>query len=254
MIEAIILGIVQGLTELLPISSSGHLAILENFFGIKEPMVFTVFLHFGTFIATVVFFIKPIINIIIGLSKGERESIKYFINIILGTVPVVIFALIFKSMVRESFYNIKLIVIFFGLTGIILLLTGFFQNGKKRVGPLQAFITGIGQMFAIFPGLSRSGLTISTGLFAGVKPEESFQFSFLLSLPAVFGAHILELKHIHRIDNIPNLIIGVIMSFSFGLLSLRILKNLVNCKFHLFGLYCLVISLIMLILIQLDII
>lgn len=247
-IKSIILGIVQGLTEFLPISSSGHLAILEKYFGIAEPVVLATFLHFGTFIATVVFFLKPIITIIKGLAKGEKESINYIIYIIVGTIPIVLFALIFRTQIEQSFINIPIVGIFLGITGVILLLTSIVKRANRKVKLLSAFLIGLSQMLAVFPGISRSGMTISTGLFSKVSPEESFKFSFLLSLPAILGANLLKLKSISQINDFPSIIIGMLCSFIFGLIALKILKGLVHRRFHLFGIYCLVISILILLL------
>jgi len=246
MLQAIILGIIQGLTEFLPISSSGHLAILEAFFKVNEPLTLTAFLHFGTLVATLVFFRRPIQNIIKGIIMAKASSIKYVVCIIIGTLPIVIFALFFKSWVESSFKDVKLIAILLGITGLILLLTAVTKKQQRPLNFLSAGIIGIGQMFAIFPGLSRSGLTISAGLFSGVSPEESFQFSFLLSLPAVFGANILELRNISQIADYHCLIVGILCSFFSGLCALKILQMLVLKKFYIFGIYCMVVSLIIL--------
>jgi len=248
MIQAIILGIVQGLTEFLPISSSGHLAILEGFLGITEPVALTAFLHLGTFVATVVFFFKPISALVRGLIRGNSASIRYTINIVIGSIPIVIFALIFKSWIEKSFVDFKLIAVLLGVTGVILLLTGIIKKREGKVHYLHALAIGIGQMFAALPGLSRSGLTISAGLFSGVSPEESFTFSFLLSLPAILGANLLEIRHIAKIENPAVMLVGLLFSFIFGLIALKILRDAVRKKFHLFGIYCLVISVIMLLL------
>jgi len=247
-VQTIVLGIVQGLTEFLPISSSGHLAILEKIFGINEPVVLTAFLHFSTFIATVIFFFNSIIDIFKGLIRGEKETVKYVINIMIGTIPIVVFVLFFESWIEQSFNDIQLITILLGITGLIVLLTGFIQKQEKKISPLLALIIGIGQMFATLPGLSRSGLTISAGLFTGVSPREAFKFSFLLSLPAIFGANLLELKNISKIDSYGTLFGGMLFGFVCGLFALKILRDSVHKRFHLFGIYCLVISVIMLLL------
>ena len=141
-----------------------------------------------------VFFFKPIVAIIKGLVKGEKESVDYVIYIIVGTIPIVLFALIFRTQIEQSFTNIPIVGIFLGITGVILLLTSIVKRGNRKVKLLSAFLIGISQMFAVFPGISRSGMTISTGLFSKVSPEESFNFSFLLSLPAILGANLLKLK------------------------------------------------------------
>lgn len=245
-IKSIILGIIQGLTEFLPISSSGHLAIFEKYFGIAEPIVLATFLHFGTFLATIVFFFKPITSIIKGVFIGKKDSILYLIYIITGTIPVVVFALVFRNWIEQSFNDMKTVGILLGITGIILLMTMVIKRGNKKINTLSVVVIGLSQMFATFPGISRSGTTISAGLFSKTSSEESFKFSFLLSLPAILGANILELKTISSIDNYLALIIGMSCSFIFGLFALRILRNLVHRKFHLFGIYCLVISVVIL--------
>ena len=134
-IKSIILGIVQGLTEFLPISSSGHLAVLQKYFGMTEPVVLATFLHFGTFIAIIVFFFKPIIILIKGLVKKEKESIYYVINIIAGTIPIVIFALIFKTQIEQTFSDIKIVALLLGITGVVLLFTMIIKKGAGKIGP-----------------------------------------------------------------------------------------------------------------------
>lgn len=246
MLKSIILGVVQGLTEFLPISSSGHLAILEKYFGITEPVALTTFLHFGTFVATVVFFFKPILKIIKGFVKGDKECGNYVINIFVGTIPIVFFGSALRGQIEQSFKDIGLVSLLLGITGVILLLTGIIKKGDGKVTLISALLIGASQMYATYPGISRSGITISTGLFLKVSPKESFRFSFLLSLPAVLGANLWQLRTLSRTENYPGLIIGMLCSFVFGLIALKILKELVHRRFHLFGIYCLVISLVLL--------
>ncbi len=247
MIKVIILGIIQGFTEFLPISSSGHLAIVESLMGIEEPVVLAVFLHFGTFLATILFFYREIYSIIKGLFKNDIWSRKHLLYIIIGNIPIVLFALIFKDLIESTFTEIKMVLIFLGITGVILVLTSIIKKQDREISLFRAVIVGIGQMFAVFPGLSRSGLTISSGLFVGLRPHEAFNFSFLLSLPAVLGANILEFKDITNWENPIALIAGMLTSFISGLVALRILRSIVQKFFYLFGFYCLIISIIMLI-------
>ncbi len=241
---AIILGILQGLTEFLPISSSGHLAILEHYFGVAEPVTLAVFLHFGTFLATLVYFSRPIGDLVRGMVRRDRQSIVYIRNICIGTIPVVIFAFLFKRYIEQSFINLTLVALLLGVTGTILILTGVVVRGSKKITLLSAVLIGVSQMFAVFPGISRSGVTIASGLFLKVKPDKAFTFSFLLSLPAIAGAFLMEAVSISSLQNIPSLFIGMIFSFLSGLVALKILRLLVERYFHLFGIYCLVISLI----------
>jgi undecaprenyl-diphosphatase len=250
MIKAIILGIVQGLTEFLPISSSGHLAVLEHLFGISEPVSLAVALHFGTFAAIIVFFYAPIINVIKGVLGRDRESMSYCVKIVLGTIPVVVAGLLLESQVLSAFTDMTLVGIFLGLTGVIVLVTGIITKRTKTVGFLSAIFIGIGQMFALLPGISRSGVTISTGIFSGIEPERAFRFSFLLSIPAVLGANIYELKNISAIGNLPNLLVGMVFSFITGLIALRILRNMVYKRFYIFGPYCLIISIVILLVLR----
>jgi len=242
--EVIILGILQGLTEFLPISSSGHLAILEYYFNISEPVTLAVFLHFGTLLATIVYFFRPLRDLFRGVFVGDRPSRWYVGNICIGTIPVVVFAFFFKTTIKQSFTDLTLVALLLGITGAILILTGAVRKGDKKVTWLSAVLIGVSQMFAVFPGISRSGMTIATGLFLKVQPRRAFTFSFLLSLPAIAGAFILEAVSMPVPENIPGLIIGMIFSFLSGLLALRILRLVVERYFHLFGIYCLVISLL----------
>jgi undecaprenyl-diphosphatase len=246
MIKTIILGIVQGFTEFLPVSSSGHLAILEHLFGISEPVSMAVFLHFGTFIAIIVFFFSPISNLIKGVCKGNKESISYCAKLVLGTIPILVAGILLESMVTHAFADTTVVSILLGITGTIVLVTGIIRKKRRKVNFPVALLIGIGQMFALLPGISRSGMTISAGIFSGVEPERAFRFSFLLSLPAVLGANIYELRNISGICNIPELLVGMIFSFATGILALKILRNMVYQRFHLFGPYCLIISIIML--------
>lgn len=244
--EAIILGIIQGFTEFLPISSSGHLALLEKLFGIDEPVVLAVFLHFGTFLSTVVFFFKPIVRLLKGVCTGEKDSIEYAAYIVIGSVPIAVFALIFKKLVEGTFNDSLLIALFLGATGVIVLLTRLVKHGAKKVSLFSALFIGLAQMLAVFPGISRSGMTISTGLFKHIDPKEAFMFSFLLSLPAILGANILEAVSLPRIEHTSSIIIGTVISFLSGLFALRILKGLVHRWFHICGIYCLLLSVFLL--------
>lgn len=243
MIKILFLGFIQGLAEFLPISSSGHLAILEKIFHTPEPVAAAAFLHFGTLLATVVFFWKPINMIAEGLFRGEKEAFRYMLFILLGNIPVVIFALFFKNSIERTFGDIRLIGLFLGLTGLFLIVTAFFKKGKEKINLPRAIVIGFAQMLAVFPGISRSGATITTGLLSRAEPEEAFRFSFLLSLPAIFGANLLELKDLSAFGDWGALLAGFGVSFLVGLAALYLLRRLVRAHFHLFGIYCLLVSL-----------
>lgn len=248
MIEAIILGVVQGLTEFLPVSSSGHLALIENLFGIAEPMTLAVFLHFGTLIAVIVYFFEPIKELARGIFAADRAALAYCGKIALGTVPILIAGLFLRSLVDTAFGNMRLVAILLGVTGAVVLLTGLAVRKERHVTWRSSVTIGIAQAFALLPGISRSGMTISAGLYSGVDPERAFRFSFLLSIPAVLGANLLELRHVAVVANLPALITGMVFSFASGLVALAVLRRTVYRRFYLFGIYCLVLSAVLLIL------
>jgi len=248
MIKTVLLGIIQGLTEFLPVSSSGHLAVLENMLDIAEPMTLAVFLHFGTFLAVITFFFRPLREMLRGIFIGDRQSAVYVGKILLGTIPIVVAGVFFRSLVAQAFNNMNIVTILLGFTGAVVLLTGAVPKRRKQVTLTSAILIGIAQVLAILPGISRSGMTISAGLFSGTEPEQAFRFSFLLSIPAVLGANLLELKNLSGITDLPVLIVGMLCSFVSGLIALAVLRRAVYRKFHFFGVYCLIISTVLLIL------
>jgi len=244
MIKTLILGLVQGFTEFLPVSSSGHLAFLEKAFKIPEPVAVAAFLHFGTLFATVIFFWKPIVAIVRGLFRGEKEALRYVLCIVLGSIPAGVFALLFREMIERSFADIRLIGLFLGLTGLALIMTAIFKKGKEKMNFVRAVAVGFAQMLAVFPGISRSGATIATGLITRTEPDAAFRFSFLLSLPAIAAANLLELKGLGSFGNWGQLLAGFAVSCVTGLAALYLMRRLVREHFHYFGIYCLLISLL----------
>lgn len=246
MIKAIVLGIIQGLTEFLPVSSSGHLALIENLLGIDQPMTLAVFLHFGTLIAIIVYFIGPIRELARGVFTADRARLAYCGKIALGTVPIALAGFFLRSLVDEAFTNPRLVALLLGLTGAIVLLTAVAGRQARPVTWRASIAIGIAQALAILPGISRSGMTISAGLYSGVDPDRAFRFSFLLSIPALLGANLLELGHVASITDLPALITGMAFSFASGLLALAVLRRTVYRRFHLFGVYCLILSAVLL--------
>ncbi len=241
MLKYIILGIIQGITEFLPVSSSGHLVIIQKFIGVTEQaVVISVVLHLGTSLALVIFFFKDILNLL--------RNMRLLSYIIIVTLVTGIIGISGKGFFEKLFNSPRLVAVALIFTGIILILTRKFMEKKRSALNIKdAFILGLTQGFAIIPGISRSGITISTLLFRGIDRETSFRFSFLASIPAVFGAAILEAKDISLTSNIgtKSLIIGFIFSLLIGLLSLRILKIILGkAKLYYFGYYCIIIAII----------
>lgn len=196
--EALVLGLVQGLTEYLPVSSSGHLAIGAYLFGIngEDNLTFTIMVHVATVLSTLVILWKEIDWILKGLFKFQmNEETKYALNIVISMIPVGIVGVFFKDKVEEVFGSGLLIVGCMLLVTAVLLTFSYFAKPrqKENISPLHAFIIGLGQALAVLPGLSRSGTTIATGLLLGDKKEKMAQFSFLMVIPPILGEALLDL-------------------------------------------------------------
>jgi len=254
-IQAIFLGAVQGLTEFLPISSSGHLAILQKLFGLKESSIFfDTIVHLGTLLAVVFYLRKAIIYILKTLK--EKQTIKFIFLIALATIPAVFAGLFLEDKIEGIFNSMFLIGICFLITSILLFLTKFLGKYNKEQKDLkwhEALFVGVFQAFAILPGISRSGSTMASSIFAGLKKEDAFRFSFLLSIPVILGAFILQFIKQDFIlfgNGLLNNALGFLCAVIFGLLSLKIIeKVLINGKLHYFASYTANLGLLILILI-----
>jgi undecaprenyl-diphosphatase len=257
--QAIFLAIVQGITEFLPVSSSGHLVIFQKIFGFKEPPIaFDALVHFGTLFSVLIFFRKDIKKIIKGLFKEIRikkkgESTHLMILLIIGSLPAVLFGFLLKEKIESIFNSISLLSVSFLITALILFLTGLVKEKEKEIKKTKisdSIFIGLFQALAILPGVSRSGSTISGGLFRGIKKEDAFNFSFFLGIIAIFGATILQLPKITNFTSLEATtgIIGFLLSAIFGFLAIKILKPIViKGKFYYFGIYCLVLGILCLI-------
>ena len=258
-IEALILGLVQGLTEYLPVSSSGHLAIGSYLFGIEgeENLAFTVAVHVATVLSTLVILWKEIDWIFRGLFKCEMNAeTKYVLNIVVSMIPVGIVGVFFKDYVEEVFGSGLVIV------GCMLLLTAALltfsyiakPRKKENISLRDAFIIGLAQACAVMPGLSRSGSTIATGLLLGNKKESLAQFSFLMVIPPILGEALLDVvkglkgeEAFGGIDMMP-LAIGFIAAFVSGCIACKWMINIVKKgKLIYFGIYCAIAGVVTLI-------
>ena len=239
--EVVILSVIQGLTEWLPISSSGHLVFFQQVFGIKVPLLLDVMLHFGTLIVILIVFRKKILKIIKALIHLEfkSEEGKLGIFLIVGSIPIAIIGAILFDIIKSFFSNLLVVGIALILSGCII----FFSEkrlGKKKITLLDSFLIGIAQSIALIPGISRSGITISVGLLGRIDRHKVFNYSFLLAIPAILGATIFESKELilGTIDPIL-LILGIIISTVIGYGSLKFLNKIIIMeKFHLFAYYC----------------
>ncbi|MBT8327700.1 MAG: undecaprenyl-diphosphate phosphatase [Bacteroidia bacterium] len=198
-IEAIILGIVQGLTEFLPVSSSGHIELGKAIFNIQEKeagLLFTVVLHFATALSTIIVFWKDIVGIFRGLFKFRwNEETRFAVLVVLSMVPAVLVGVFFKDSI-DDFYdgNVLLVSVMLLITGVVLYFSDRAKNPDGSISEFRAFILGIVQAIAIMPGISRSGSTIATAVMLGIKREKAARFSFLMVLPLIFGAMAMEFK------------------------------------------------------------
>lgn len=249
-IEALILGLVQGLTEYLPVSSSGHLAIGSEFFGIEgeENLAFTVAVHVATVLSTLVILWKEIDWIFRGLFKWQlNEETKYVINIVVSMIPVGIVGVFFKDYVEEVFgAGLAIVGAMLLLTALLLTFSYYAKpRQKEKISLRDAFIIGLAQACAVMPGLSRSGSTIATGLLLGNKKETLAQFSFLMVIPPILGEALLDVvkglkgeEAFGGIDVLP-LTVGFLAAFVSGCLACKWMINIVKKgKLIYFGIYC----------------
>lgn len=255
-IEALVLGLLQGFTEYLPVSSSGHLAIGSYLFGIEgeENLAFTVAVHVATVLSTFVILWSEIAWIVKGVFKFEmNDEMKYFFNILVSMIPVGVVGVFFKDTVEEIFGSGLLIVGIMLLVTAALLTFSYYAKPRQRekIGLLDAFVIGLAQAAAVMPGLSRSGSTIATGLLLGNKKEKLAQFSFLMVIPPILGEALLDvLKTVKGeeafggIDTMP-LVVGFLAAFISGCLACKWMINIVKKgKLVYFGVYCAIVGII----------
>ena len=264
-LEALILGIVQGLTEFLPVSSSGHLTLFSNLFGLsgESNLTMIVVLHVATVLSTLTILWKEIVWIFKDLFAkqswrsydGLNNGTKYAINILISMIPVAIVGFFFKDKVEEIFGSGLLIVGIMLIVTALLLAFAYFAKPRQRehISGLHAFIIGIGQAIAVMPGLSRSGTTIATGLLLGNKKENLAQFSFLMVIPPVLGEALLDVIDISQqgfsaaMDGISAgaIIIGLVAAFITGCLACKWMINIVKKgKLIWFAIYCVIIGIL----------
>lgn len=263
LLEGIVLGIIQGITEFLPVSSSGHLVIASRLFDINDGNLFySVMLHFSSLLAVLIYFRKDVIKLIISffellarINKTKRKETlnlheRIVLLIIAGTIPTVIIGLLFKDFFETLYNNINSVGIALLFTGFILIISEKISKPKYSLIDIPFYKTvfiGIFQGIAIIPGVSRSGSTIVGSLFMGLEKEDAARFSFLLSIPAIIGATLIELLSINTTGVVlnANLMIGMITSFLFGMISIGILINLIKKgKLYYFAIYVFAVALL----------
>ncbi len=253
-IDAIILGIIQGLTEFLPVSSSGHLelgkAILGDNSVPQESLLFTVVLHFATALSTIVIFRKDILEIIKGLFSGTwNDDTKFALKIIISMLPAVLVGLFLEEQLEQLFGgNILLVGAMLIVTAVLLFLADKAKNTTKDVSYNNAFVIGISQAIAMLPGISRSGATISTSVLLGNDKTKAARFSFLMVVPLIFGKMAKDIMGgdlSFESQNITALSVGFIAAFVAGLFACTWMIALVKkSKLSYFAIYCAIVGVI----------
>ena len=253
-IDAIILGVIQGLTEFLPVSSSGHLEITRELLSTNQlpsdNLLMTSVLHFATALSTILVFRKDIYDLIKGLFDKENKTSKsYVIKILIAIVPAGLVGFLLSDEIEFLFSgNMTLVGIMLIITGTLLFLTKILKTKNFKISSVHALIIGLSQAFAVIPGITRSGATICTSLFLGNNKSEAAKFSFLIVIPVIFGAILKDVLSGDIFDNeikISILIIGFISSFLTGVLACKLmLKIVANNNLIYFSFYCFVLGII----------
>ena len=242
LITSILLGILQGITEFLPVSSSGHLVIAQSLIPgfIQEGVLFDVFLHAGTVLAVLYYFRKTLLKL----------TSKYLFLIVIATIPAGFIGVFLNSSIEKLFNGGYLVGVALIFTGILNFFTDKAKKGSKEISVKNSILIGMAQALAIIPGISRSGSTIFTGTSLGIKRKEAAQFSFLLSVPAIIGANVVQFFKYGSgaTGNILFYSAGFIAAFISGVIAIKfVLKFLLAGRFKLFGYYCLALGVVVII-------
>ena len=247
-IEAVILGIVQGLTEFLPVSSSGHLVLAQHLIGVNETgVLLEVIFHMGTLAAILIYFYDDIKQLFLDAGRGSKDARIYIIHLVVATIPAACAGILFSDRIDTAFTPSVVIWMLF-ITGIIVGSTRFFQNRPKReIVLMTALFIGFSQAFALLPGISRSGLTISTALILGVQHDKAAKFAFFMAIPVLLGAGLLQIVKFETMSSIAlfPLTAGFFSSAITGYLVISWLLAVISRgNFYLFSLYCFMIALL----------
>ncbi len=251
-LEAIIIGIIQGLTEFLPVSSSGHIELAKEILGVEvkadENVMFTVILHAATALSTIIIFRKEIIQIIKGLLQFKwNDDFKFSLNIVLSMIPAAFVGVVFEEEI-DSFFSgqIMLVGLMLLITGLLLFLADKAKNTTKSVGVSEAIIIGISQAIAILPGISRSGATIGTSVLLGVDRTKAAKFSFLMVVPLIFGKMAKDILSGDLVFNSEESVAygaGFIAAFVIGLMACTWMISLVKkSQLKYFSFYCFIVG------------
>ena len=243
--SSVLQGILQGMTEYLPVSSSGHLVIFQHVFGgMKQSLAFDLLLHLATVLSTLIYFRRDILSLLAEFFRGfassrDERGEGWFFGwaVLFGSVPTAVIGLLLKDSVEAAGQSLVFVGSALFVTGAVLFLTSLLPQGRKKICVTIGIVVGIAQGLAVFPGISRSGMTLAAGILCGLSAAEAFRFSFLLSLPAVTGAALLELSEGIQAAELPQgWAAGAFLS---GIAALYLLRRFVlRGKWRAFALYC----------------
>ena len=240
-------GVVQGLTEFLPISSSGHLVILNHFFEIDtnptDKLNFEIMLHFGTVFSIMVYYKKDLLKLLKDFFSERKDNSIYLI--IIGCIPITLVGLVFKDIIAESLNNISILPYTFMFTSLCLFMTRYNYKHKKITFNI-ILIMALFQILALLPGISRSGITISILLILGINMKEAVKFSFLMAIPLILGATFISIDFTSYSNlSLKYMLWGSFISFLFGWIAIYLTNYfLSNSKYWMFSIYCFIISII----------
>ncbi len=259
LIKAIILGIVQGATEFLPVSSSGHLVLGSQILGFQEQgFVFGVLLHLGTLTSVIIVFRDEVARMVVvpfkwlknnHLETEERHYLLWDVYVVVATIPIVLVALLFREQVQNFFTSVTTVCFMLIITGIMMITAKYVPDRGQVVNGPRAFLIGCGQAFAIIPGVSRSGTTIFTGMLLGINRETAARFSFIMSIPAILGAAVLNFGEVLAHPPAPGALLvyaaGTIAAALTGYLAIILLLDVIRKnRLQWFGYYCLAVAFI----------
>lgn len=252
--SSVIQGLLQGITEFLPVSSSAHLSIYQHLTSSTGAnLFFDLMLHVATLCATLLYFRKDIFRLIIdffsgfkSISSPKREGWYFGWSVIFGSIPTALIGLLLEPIVTPAGSSMLFVGAALLVTSALLLALNFIPQGNLKICVSIGLVAGVAQGIAVFPGISRSGATLAVGLICGLSAAEAFRFSFLLSVPAILGATILELRHANIFTSLPSgWLVGAMAAFFAGLVSLHILHNTVIAgKWKFFSAYCAVVGIV----------
>lgn len=254
MLQSILMGIVQGLTEFLPVSSSGHLVLFKHFFGFEENAgsTFEIFLHLGTLFAVLIYFRKMIWELILSLTKWKdipenqhhRHNRNLIMYLVIATFATGIIYLLFGKFFKSLFDQPLVVSFMLLITGIVIFASDFIKGGAvpaESMGFGRSIIIGIAQGMAIIPGISRSGTTVGTSIFTGLRRKDAASFSFLLSIPAILAGNLENLKELSQLNSsmLLNYLLGFFFSFAIGYLVISVFMGIIQkAKLKYFAFYC----------------